>query len=62
MLKLLKFYEMSRWRSGFEVKADFETVPYSGGSSVEGQFSTPYGGISVDFMMMNQIIEFNYEE
>ncbi|KAI4594379.1 hypothetical protein KJ359_008403 [Pestalotiopsis sp. 9143b] len=34
-------------------------IPYSGGSSLEGNFSAPYGGISVDFAYMDQIIEFN---
>lgn len=37
-------------------------VPYSGGSSVEGHFSAPHGGISVDFMNMNKVIEFRAEE
>ncbi|KAI8627832.1 hypothetical protein F5Y19DRAFT_156608 [Xylariaceae sp. FL1651] len=27
-------------------------IPYSGGSSLEGHFSAPYGGISVDFAYM----------
>ncbi|ETS84771.1 hypothetical protein PFICI_02796 [Pestalotiopsis fici W106-1] len=34
-------------------------IPYSGGSSLEGNFSAPYGGISVDFAYMDRIIEFN---
>ncbi|KAK7419525.1 D-lactate ferricytochrome c oxidoreductase [Neonectria punicea] len=37
-------------------------IPYSGGSSLEGNFSAPYGGISVDFAYMNQILEFNKED
>lgn len=37
-------------------------IPYSGGSSLEGNFSAPYGGISVDFAYMNEIIEFNKED
>ncbi|WPH01710.1 Hypothetical protein R9X50_00456200 [Acrodontium crateriforme] len=32
-------------------------VPYSGGSSLEANFSAPFGGISVDFAMMDRIIE-----
>ncbi|KAF5712382.1 d-lactate dehydrogenase (cytochrome) [Fusarium mundagurra] len=32
-------------------------IPYSGGSSVEGHFSAPFGGVSVDFVNMNQILE-----
>ncbi|KJR82789.1 D-lactate dehydrogenase (cytochrome) [Sporothrix schenckii 1099-18] len=34
-------------------------IPFSGGSSLEGNFSAPYGGISVDFAYMDQIIQFN---
>lgn len=37
-------------------------IPYSGGSSLEGNFSAPYGGISVDFAYMDQIIEFNKDD
>ncbi|KAJ3543250.1 hypothetical protein NM208_g3669 [Fusarium decemcellulare] len=37
-------------------------VPYSGGSSVEGHFSAPFGGISVDFCNMNRILEFHKED
>lgn len=39
-----------------------KTVPYSGGSSVEGHFSASFGGVSVDFMNMNNIVEFHPEE
>ncbi|EUC30529.1 hypothetical protein COCCADRAFT_39256 [Bipolaris zeicola 26-R-13] len=31
-------------------------VPYSGGSSVEGNFSAPYGGICIDFANMDKIV------
>ncbi|KAK4192573.1 FAD-linked oxidase-like protein [Podospora australis] len=34
-------------------------IPYSGGSSLEGNFSAPFGGISVDFAYMDKIIQFN---
>ncbi|KAK2732022.1 hypothetical protein FQN57_002952 [Myotisia sp. PD_48] len=34
-------------------------VPYSGGSSLEGNFSAPHGGISIDFSHMNKIIQLN---
>jgi FAD/FMN-containing dehydrogenase len=34
-------------------------IPYSGGSSLEGNFSAPYGGISVDFAYMDKIVQFN---
>ncbi|KAK9775174.1 putative FAD-binding PCMH-type domain-containing protein [Seiridium cardinale] len=37
-------------------------IPYSGGSSLEGNFSAPYGGISVDFAYMDQIIKFNKDD
>ena len=31
--------------------------PYSGGSSLEGNFSAPYGGLTVDFVFMDKILE-----
>ncbi|KAG9231704.1 FAD-linked oxidase-like protein [Amylocarpus encephaloides] len=34
-------------------------IPFSGGSSLEGNFSAPYGGISVDFAFMDQIVQFH---
>lgn len=34
-------------------------IPFSGGSSLEGNFSAPYGGISVDFAFMDQILQLN---
>jgi D-lactate dehydrogenase (cytochrome) len=37
-------------------------IPFSGGSSLEGNFSAPYGGISVDFAFMDQILQFNQED
>ncbi|CAG8929585.1 unnamed protein product [Penicillium salamii] len=37
-------------------------IPYSGGSSVEGHFSAPFGGISVDFLNMSDIVAFHPEE
>ncbi|KAI3330691.1 putative D-lactate protein [Ustulina deusta] len=37
-------------------------IGYSGGSSLEGHFSAPYGGISVDFAYMNKIIQFNKDD
>lgn len=36
-------------------------VPYSGGSSIEGHTSAPFGGVSIDFMHMDKIVEL-YEE
>ncbi|KAL2853948.1 FAD-linked oxidase-like protein [Aspergillus pseudoustus] len=32
-------------------------VPYSGGSSLEANFSAPYGGLTIDFAHMNRILE-----
>ncbi|KAL4997666.1 hypothetical protein BDV10DRAFT_169290 [Aspergillus recurvatus] len=32
-------------------------VPYSGGSSLEANFSAPYGGLTIDFAYMNKILE-----
>lgn len=37
-------------------------IPYSGGSSLEGNFSAPYGGVSVDFVHMDRIVQFNRED
>lgn len=37
-------------------------IPFSGGSSLEGNFSAPYGGVSVDFAFMDQIVQFNEED
>lgn len=37
-------------------------IPYSGGSSLEGNFAAPFGGISVDFAYMDQIVQFNRED
>ncbi|KAH7121476.1 hypothetical protein EDB81DRAFT_666239 [Dactylonectria macrodidyma] len=37
-------------------------LPYSGGSSVEGHFSAPFGGISIDFVEMNKILKFHRDD
>lgn len=37
-------------------------IPYSGGSSLEGNFSAPYGGISVDFAYMDRILQVNKDD
>lgn len=37
-------------------------IPYSGGTSLEGNFSAPYGGVSVDFAFMDQIIQLNKDD
>lgn len=35
---------------------------YSGGSSLEGNFAVPHGGISVDFAFMDRVLEFHEED
>lgn len=42
--------------------ADEYQVPFGAGSSVEGNFSTPYSGLSIDFGRMNNIIAFHPDE
>ncbi|KAE9990053.1 hypothetical protein Vi05172_g785 [Venturia inaequalis] len=37
-------------------------VPYSGGSSLEANFSAPYGGMSVDFTYMDKIIQLHEDD
>ena len=37
-------------------------IGYSGGSSLEGNFSAPHGGISVDFMNMDKILALHEED
>ncbi|KAL7963179.1 hypothetical protein V8C34DRAFT_267388 [Trichoderma compactum] len=37
-------------------------IPYSGGTSLEGNFSAPYGGVSIDFAYMNNIIQVNKDD
>lgn len=37
-------------------------IPYSGGSSLEGNFSAPFGGISIDFAYMDKVVQFNKED
>ena len=37
-------------------------IPYSGGSSLEGNFSAPYGGLSIDFAFMDQIVAFHEDD
>ena len=37
-------------------------VPFSGGSSLEANFSAPYGGMSIDFAFMDQIIELHEDD
>ncbi|KAE8153227.1 hypothetical protein BDV25DRAFT_149888 [Aspergillus avenaceus] len=37
-------------------------IPFAGGSSVEGNFTAPYSGLTVDFSQMNQIIAFHEDD
>lgn len=35
---------------------------YSGGSSIEGYIGVFYGGISIDFVFMDKILEYRFED
>ncbi|KAL2202285.1 hypothetical protein CC79DRAFT_1373909 [Sarocladium strictum] len=37
-------------------------IPYSGGSSIEGHTSAPFGGVSIDFMYMDKCLRFSPED
>jgi len=37
-------------------------IPYSGGSSLEANFSAPYGGMSIDFTFMDQIVSLHADD
>ncbi|KAL1981225.1 hypothetical protein VTN96DRAFT_2938 [Rasamsonia emersonii] len=37
-------------------------VPYSGGSSLEANFSAPYGGMTIDFAHMDRILELHPDD
>ncbi|KAK5045633.1 hypothetical protein LTR84_009002 [Exophiala bonariae] len=37
-------------------------IPYGAGSSVEGNVSTPYSGLSIDLSQMNKIVDFHPED
>ncbi|KAG9597569.1 hypothetical protein KCU77_g8183, partial [Aureobasidium melanogenum] len=37
-------------------------VPYSGGSSLEGNFSAPYGGFCIDFAFMDKIVALHEDD
>ncbi|KAL4901262.1 hypothetical protein BDW74DRAFT_170220 [Aspergillus multicolor] len=37
-------------------------IPFAGGSSVEGNFTAPHSGLSIDFSQMNRIVAFHEED
>lgn len=37
-------------------------IPYSGGSSLEANFSAPFGGMSIDFAFMDRIIALHEDD
>lgn len=37
-------------------------IPYSGGSSIEGHIGAPFGGISIDFAFMDQVLRFSQDD
>ncbi|KAJ5885147.1 FAD-binding type 2 [Penicillium taxi] len=37
-------------------------IPYSGGSSLEANFSAPHGGMTIDFAFMRKILKINEED
>src|SRR5215212_7669527 len=37
-------------------------IPYGTGTSLEGHFAAPFGGISVDLSRMNRVLEVNPED
>ncbi|KAJ5396890.1 hypothetical protein N7509_005003, partial [Penicillium cosmopolitanum] len=37
-------------------------IPFSGGSSLEANFSAPYGGMTIDFAMMNKILDIHEDD
>jgi D-lactate dehydrogenase (cytochrome) len=38
------------------------TVPFSGGTSLEGNFAAPFGGMSIDFTHMDKVLDFHEAE
>ncbi|CAG8373445.1 unnamed protein product [Penicillium salamii] len=37
-------------------------IPYSGGSSLEANFSAPHGGLTIDFAFMNKVLDIHPED
>lgn len=50
--------KLCKWATEYRIPL----VPMSGGTSLEGQFSAPHGGVSVDLTSMDQIIKFRPED
>lgn len=45
-----------------DTAVDMYIVPYSGGSSLEANFSAPHGGMSIDFTHMDKIVQLHADE
>lgn len=37
-------------------------IPFSGGSSVEGHITAPFGGVSIDFAHMDKMVKLNEDD
>lgn len=37
-------------------------IPFSGGTSLEGHFSAPYGGLTIDFAYMDRVLQLNKDD
>jgi D-lactate dehydrogenase (cytochrome) len=61
-------YKVPMGKQGFPVdclkikSSEYIAVPYSGGSSLEANFSAPYGGMSIDFTHMDKVLELHADE
>ena len=43
-------------------KYSIPMIPFSGGSSLEANFAAPFGGISIDFAYMDQILALHEDD
>lgn len=64
---IIQIHETGRLVTGALYRVHFltlvlTTVPFSGGSSLEGHFSAPHGGISIDFTHMDKVVAFHESE